>query len=224
MKSRRTARANRRVTRRVKRGGARAAAAAAAVPARFFGPSRKEVITKVIGGETFTITVYYSPSAEIPAADQREIKDFFEGNRLDISTGTIEQNLRDLNWDAVVNVQNVGKPDRTIGTFQWAAWCPQSGPKKLWVHDVSRIQTEKGFTSPTKVLFDFAKEKGGEKRLSHVYLMVDEIDKAGPAEGKPWVWKTLTDIYSRPEYGFSTHVSACRIAEHRYTSMRARLA
>ena len=223
MKDRRTARKVRvrRATRRVKRGGARAVAAAA--PALgFFGPTRKEVIRKTVGGETFEITVFFSPHADMPADDIREIKRFFEGNRLGIDNKTIDENLAGLTWGAVVNVQNLEKPDRAVGSFQWESWCFQTDPKKLWIHDVSRISTEKGITSPTKVLFDFFKEKGVEKRLSHVYLIVDEVDKVAEA-GKPSVWKILTDIYGKPDYGFVVHKSRCSIGAHKYTSMRARI-
>lgn len=215
---------SRRLTRRVKaRGGAHATrshnTASAPAPAptasrRIFGDRSVEVRRVSEGGETFEITTILSPVY----ADKAQIVEIFKDNRLDISESNINGFLETNDYDAVIQVRNVGKDDRAIGTLQYASWCPQTLPLKVWIHDISRIFTVKGSVSPTKLLMAEAKRLAKNKGFGHLYLIVDEADKATkPADGQ---WRTLTSIYSSA-YGFVVDKSGCSIKGHKYTSMKA---
>jgi hypothetical protein len=184
---------------------------------RYFGPARRQALTAEIGGETFQVIVHYSPSDRLGEKNKAEIHSFFNRNRLGITTKLIDEHLSSKNWDAVLFAKNMAKDDAAVCTLQWAPWCPDTGQHKLWIHDISRIGTVKGATSPVKVLTDYCKAIGEHRGLTHVYLLVDEKDK----KVMPSEWKVLTGIYSRTDYGFGTNAEECVIGETAYTAMKA---
>lgn len=188
------------------------AVASDSVGKRFFGPADRIASSVTTGGETFEMIVHLSPSNRLGQVKKDEIHRFFEGNRLEITTDIINTNLKELNWDAVIYVRNVARNDSGVGTLQWAPWCPTEGEPKLWLNDVSRMGNEKGAVSPIKIVMDQAKHLARSKGLGHLYLLVD---MAGAGHN------TLTSIYAKPNYGFSTNVAGCNVVGHPYTFMKA---
>jgi hypothetical protein len=189
-----------------------AAAATKTSSSRLFGD--REVRTNRVseGGETFDVKIILSPVK----SDGAEIKRIFKDNRLEISEANINGFLEDNDYEAIIEVRNIAKNDRAIASIQYAMWCTSG--EKVWIHDISRIATERGTVSPTKIVMDTAKRLTREKRKRFLYLMVDEHDKTSkPADG---VWKKLTGIYS-DDYGFSVDVSGCAIESKIYTIMKA---
>lgn len=204
----------RRTRKAVRRGGAR-------TPARFFGAANRSTTEIIVGDERFIITIFLSPSDRISSDKKAEIRSFFIGNKLGIDDENIETNLRIKNWDAVLHVKNEALEDRAVGTLQWAPWCPEDGEYKLWIHDISRIDSIRGKTSPVKVLMDLAKGLAKTKGLKHLYLIVDEKDRyTEPPKNKKSVYEILTTIYEKPDYKFVRDVEGCMIGDAIYTSMK----
>lgn len=196
---------------RKQRGSARAASRR--VPARFFGAKARRSAVVTEGGQTFEILTILSPTA----TDKAEVQELYKDNRLEITNKDIKDHLDNKDYDVILSVKNTAKDDRAVATMQHEAWCDESDAKKLWVHDISRIGTEKGTVSPVKILMDHTKKLAAERGVTHLYLLVDEADKdTRPTDS---TWKALTGLYSR-SYGYATNISGCSIGEHRYTTMK----
>ena len=174
-------------------------------------------MTVEVKGEAFDMIIHFSPSDRLGAPKKEEIHGFFKDNRLKITTELIDENLKTKNWDAVLYAKNRAVEDGAVCTLQWAPWCAPDGAPRLWIHDVSRLGTVKGTTSPVKVLMDQCKTIARRAGLKEVYLLVDEADKATVPSG----WRVLTGIYSKVNYGFATNVEGCVVGETTYTVMKS---
>jgi len=189
-----------------------------------------EDTTKPIKGEVhleghdFNYEIYLLP---IIGDDQEKVeRDLIKrlGNRmqkgkhcLDIDESTVEQNIENEEYSAIVFVENKNHDDIASGTLQYYDWC-EEGKNQLWINDLCRLTTSKQSVSPIKALLKVFENlaKKYAKRLNYVHLMVDNEDEEGS--------KVLIEIYKK--YGFdivTKNKCAMDDPDNEYTLMRKRI-
>lgn len=146
--------------------------------------------------EEFMITIYTNPS-DLPDEELYElILRFGDSSKYSLgSLHTSKQVVSDFieqrEYSAILFVENTHRQDYTKASLQYFDWL-DSGSPQLWINDIRRITSSKGYTSPTKVLFDVIGDICSEYKLPNSFLFVDKEPTKEAA--------VLCDIYKR--YGY----------------------